>query len=174
MSEPTPPNPAQAGDETVSTPTLEELQAQIAALTAERDELKQVVDGMPQPIEPIPFPNFQEFISREEAAGTTKLDLQALVFSHFVVPLKVRGFTVELNTSTSENGNGRESSNGTSHKSQYLLSNPDALAHIDPEVLSWYSGQSACRVVFGETSYISADDAAAKSANSTTGAKFTR
>jgi hypothetical protein len=174
MSDPTPLNPDLSGDETVSAPTVEELQAQIAILTQERDDLQAQVDAMPQPVEPILFPNFQEFVTRKEAEGTSRLDLQALVFSRFAIPLDERGFTVEMNTSTAEGGNGRESSNGVSHKSQYLLSDTRALAHIDPSVLAWYASQKACKVVFGETSYISADDAAAKSANATTGQKFQR
>jgi hypothetical protein len=167
-----PQSPAEAGTETV--PTIEELQAQIATLIQERDELKEVVDAIPEPIEPILFEGFADFVAEQEGQGTSKIDLQAEVFTHFVVPLKRRGFKVELNTATSEGGNGRESSSGTSHKSQYLLPNPDALKHIDPEVLAWYSSQSACRVVFGESNYISADDSAAQQANNTTGAKFTR
>ena len=156
------------------TVNVEELQAQVAELTAQRDGLQAIVDAIPTPVEPIPFEGFEEFVRTEEAAGTTKLDLQALAFSHFVVPLKRRGFVVELNTATSEGGNGRESSNGTSHKSQYLLSDPSALDHIDPAVLAWYQRQGASKVVFGETSYISADDAAAQTANSSTGSKFQR
>ena len=175
-------SPTEVGNETVletpsateEVPTLEQLQAQIDALTAERDELKQVVDGMPEPVKPILFEDFADFVAEQEAAGTSKIDLQAEIFTHFVIPLKRRGFKVELNTATAEGGMGRESSNGTSHKSQYLLSDPDALNHIDPEVLEWYHKQNASRLVFGETSYISADDAAATTANATTGKKFKR
>lgn len=170
MSEPTPQNPAPAGDETVSTPpTLEE---QLANVTAELQSIKS--SPMYHISQIIPLNRSYDF---EELLGlydNDEMNCFGALLGELELPLKRLGVNMGVNQARTVTGEGRESSSGVSKKGSVEFGSVEDVLHLPPQLLGEMASRGLIRLVLGNTSWLAADDQAAEQANSTTGKKFSR
>lgn len=174
MSSDQPQSPTEVGTETVPTPTIEELETQLAealAQVAERDlqitDLQAQVDAI-EVIEPIIYPeeDFDAYTAVKLQQGTSLIDLVGDVMSYFKWALGQRGFKVGLEGAIHNTDSaGLERRTGQSHSASFSLADPEAIRHIDPRVTNWMRDNNMFEAVYGKSTYTSKNDILAQQAN---------
>lgn len=148
---------------------VEALKARIVQLEAENKTLSDDnVALRANIVEPIEFPDFEALLKQMQDAKMSLIDQQNAVLSSLVLPFQLRGYKMATNTATSFGDNGRESQNGVSHKAQYSLNSLEAVRIMPENVIAWLQKNDAAAFVFGDTSWLSADEIASKKANQNT------
>ena len=146
-----------------------ELQKKINLLTQQNQELTEANEALRNNlVEEIPFPDFEEVLKQMKEQKMSTIDMQNAILSNLVLKFQLRGHKMATNAATSFSNNGRESQNGVSHKAQYSLNSLEAVKMMPKCVMEWLTEHDACAFVFGDTSWLSADEIAQKKANANT------
>ena len=163
--------PSKSPHEEAQTPVdlqalLDEANTRIAELEAQLET---------ESIKPIMFPvdDFEAYVAKKLQSGTSLIDLVALVVGHFTLELDTRGFKVGVEAAiNASSSNGMERRTGVSHSAAYTLTDPMAIQHIDPRVISWLQASECFNTILGKNTYTGKDELAQRNANTGTGSIF--